>query len=203
MLRSPSREEPPPLGDSPPPSPGWISLPRLRSIDGDTGEHAPEHFPCRWGVRPSDREAWVKPPQYVAPTESLLRKRLFNNAAWNLLERNSWTIKDPFQRTLMPPLSNKRRTVKVDSSHTWARRVRLQLALQTEAKLEAWLESIGQGKEVRRVPSHAHLNYLSWQARGDSEWDEGLGWTTPTEHDIPSELGSEYDEFTSGLSCCG
>ena len=148
MLRS-QCEEPPPLGESPPPTPGGPDT-KLRSVTGySPGTFAPgtAHYPDRW-PKPVFSDA-----QTVPPTHELLRKRSYNNGNWNLLEEETWEMRDVRQRTLVPPLRDRQGVLQLDSSSVWERRVRLQMALRVESKMEAWLESIGRGAEEERPPS--------------------------------------------------
>ena len=70
------------------------------------------------------------------------------------------------------------------------------MALQLEAKLEAWLKSVGKGADEDRPPSQARAEFMAWQEKGapDSLSDKHYRWSSPTEVDDLSELGSGYDE---------
>ena len=121
-------------------------------------------------------------------------------AEWNLLEEGAWSVPDPRQRTLVPPLAGQQAAVKVDSSDVWKKRVRLQIALQVESRMEAWRESIGQSTEgtCRPSPSQANLEFMAAHESGQppysNDWGQSMWWTTPTEEDVLSEVASGYDE---------
>ena len=193
MLRS-QCEEPPPLGESPPPTPGGANtkLPPITGSTTGTFVPGPAHYPDRW-----PHPSYAQP---VPPTHELLRKRSYNNGNWNLLEAETWEMRDPRQRTLVPPLRDQQGVMQLDSSSVWERRVRLQMALRVESKMEAWLESIGRGAEEGRTPSQARAEFLCPETGADSDtpwdtWDKPYWWSSPTQVDAePSELGSGYDE---------
>ena len=108
-------------------------------------------------------------------------------------------MRDPRQRTLVPPLRDQQGVMQLDSSSVWERRVRLQMALRVESKMEAWLESIGRGAEEGRTPSQARAEFLCPETGADSDtpwdtWDKPYWWSSPTQVDAePSELGSGYE----------
>ena len=201
MSRSPRSDcEPFPRGESPPPTPGLAE--QLLMKDDIGGFHTSyssvtKEYPQRWrrGYRRSEDELAHKA---VAPTRELLSKRTVYQTEWNLLEEQTWNMRDIRQRTLVPPLADREAVVNVDSSQVWTRRARLQVALQVESRMEAWLESLGKGAEgaARRWPSKARLEVVAEEVLGapSKEWDTSCYWTTPTEHDVPSELDSVYDE---------
>ena len=133
------------------------------------------------------------------PTHELLRKRSYNNGNWNLLEAETWEMRDVRQRTLVPPLRDRQGVLQLDSSSVWERRVRLQMALLVESKMEAWLESIGRGAEEERRPSHARTAFMHPETAADSDtpwdaWGTPYRWSSPTQVDAePSEMGSGYE----------
>ena len=193
---SPCDEPPPPLGESPPPAPGGPDT-KLRPVTGYSPGTADSprtaDYPDRWPV-PVFSDA-----QPVPPTHALLRKRSYNNGNWDLLEEATWEMRDVRQRTLVPPLRDRQGVLQLDSSSVWERRVRLQMALLVESKMEAWLESIGRGAEEERRPSQARTEFMHPETAADSDtpwdaWGTPYRWSSPTQVDAePSEMGSGYE----------
>ena len=206
-------DEPPTREESPPTTPGAVvDLAFMRGSNNFKASYTAEldNYPTRW-VRPHAPRVGGPAPVCVPPTQALLRKRAMFQAGWNLLEEESWDVREPRQlrqRALVCPLTN-RKAVHVDSTDVWQRRTRLQIALQIESKLELWLESIGRGSEggARPSPSHARQELVAAQASGEPHrvwaWDSSYWWSTPTNHDALSEAELESGYDLDSRSCAG
>ena len=97
--------------------------------------------------------------------------------------------------------------MRLDNSDVWVKRVRLQMELRDESKMEAWLESIGKGTNPhRRQPSEACVEFMAAHAESGGQprsMPDGLGsscwWSTPTDIDIYSDA-SGFDEESRSVT---